>query len=72
MAELIQPILILQDARKYTLVIPKECESKQTATANGELQRLATPEPGLHTRCCHDCHVAEQGRVSKDVNRRSA
>lgn len=48
MAKLIEPVLVLEDTPKYSLVITKKCECKQTAAANSDLQGLSTTEPRMH------------------------
>lgn len=48
MSELVEPVLILQDATEYSLVIAKEYESGQATDCDTILEGLPPSEPGIH------------------------
>lgn len=48
MAELVQPILILEDAAEDTLIVAEEQEGCEAAICDGEAQRPPTAVPRTH------------------------
>lgn len=47
-SELVEPVLILQDATEYALVVSKENESGQATDSDTILEWLPPSEPGTH------------------------
>lgn len=48
MSELVEPVLILQDATEYALVVAKEYEGGQATDCDAILEGLPPSEPGTH------------------------